>query len=151
MANQIRLRFEIRNLDNIISFVVKNCNNCALTAKLPCGTNRQCLPKAPYLLHNKFCCWSINEVQICSPKVKGIGFNKLIVACDNFSHFLVVAPIFGNLDEKMVCDFIQGSIVQVFGPPLIISSDNASNINSDIVNKVCAYLGIHKATTAPFV
>ena len=49
LANQIRLRFEIRNLDNIISFVVKNCNNCALTAKLPCGTNRQCLPKAPYL------------------------------------------------------------------------------------------------------
>ena len=72
------------------------------------------------------------------------------MACDNFSHFLVVAPIFGNLDEKMVCDFIQGSIVQVFGPPLIISSDNASNINYDIVKKVCAYLGIHKATTAPF-
>ena len=62
----------------------------------------------------------------------------------------MVAPIFGNLDEKMVCDFIQGSIVQVFGLPLIISSDNASNINSDIVKKVCAYLGIHKVTTAPF-
>ena len=119
LANQIRLRFEIQNLDNIISFVVRNCNNCSLTAK----------------------------VQICSPKVKGLGFNKLLVACNNFSHFLVVAPIFGNLDEKMVCDFIQSNIVQVFGPPIIISSDNASNINSDVVKKGFSYLGIHKATT----
>ena len=150
LANQIRLRFEIRNMDHIISFVVKNCNNCSLTAKLPCGTNRQSLPKSPFLLRNKFCCWSMDEVQICSPKVKNLGFNKLLVGCDNFSHFLVVAPIFGNLNEQMVCDFIQRNIVQVFGPPLIISSDNASNINSDVVKKVCAFLGIHKATTAPF-
>ena len=65
------------------------------------------------------------------------------MACNNFSHFLVVAPIFGNLDEKMVCDFNQGSIVQVFGLPLIISSNNASNINSDIVKKVCAQPDYH--------
>ena len=80
LANQIRLRFEITNLDQIISFVVTNCNNCSLTAKLLCGTNRQSLPKSTYLLRNKFCCWSMDEVQICSPKVKGLGFNKLIVA-----------------------------------------------------------------------
>ena len=29
LGNQIRLRFEIRNLDQMISFVVKNCNNCS--------------------------------------------------------------------------------------------------------------------------
>ena len=40
LFNQIKLKFEIRNLDQIISFVVKNCNNCSLTAKIPCGTNR---------------------------------------------------------------------------------------------------------------
>ena len=72
----------------------------------------------------------MDEVQICSPKVKGMGFNKLIIACDHFSHFMVAAPIFGNLNEKMLCDFIQCQIVQVFGPPIIVASDNAGNINS---------------------
>ena len=62
LSNQIKLKFEIRNLDQIISFVVKNCNNCSLTAKIPCGTNRQSLPKSPYMLRNKFVSWSMDEV-----------------------------------------------------------------------------------------
>ena len=40
--------------------------------------------------------------------------------------------------------------MKVFGPPILIASDNAGNINSDLVKKVCAFLGIHKATTASF-
>ena len=117
-----------------------------MTARVPCGRIRQSLPKQPIMLRSKFISWNLDEVQICSPKLTSFGWNKLLCAVDSFSHFLVVTPIFGNLTEKCVIDFIQEKIIGYFGYPLILSSDNASVLNSDLVNKVC----LHKVTSSPY-
>ena len=150
LENQISIRFEIRNLSKIIENVVKNCSNCTLTARVPCGRNRQSLPKNPMILRHKFLSWNLDEVQIISPRLSKMGWSKLLCAVCTFSHFLVVQPIIGNLTERMVSDFIQEKIIQYFGIPLFISSDNASVMNSDLVKKVCSYLGIYKTSSAPY-
>ena len=140
LENQISLKFEIRNLAKIIENVGRNCYNCSMTARVPCGKIRQALPKQPIMLRSKFISWNLDEVQICSPRLTSFGWNKLLCAVDLFSHFLVVSPIFGNLTEKCVIDFIQEKIIGYFGYPLLLSSDNASVLNSDLTKKgMCAF------------
>ena len=93
LAAQIRLRFEIRNLDKIIQLVVRECVNCTKNARLPFGSVRQDLPKRPVLLRSKAICWNIDVLQI---RTGSPEWNKCLLAVDMFSHFLIIAPIIGN-------------------------------------------------------
>ena len=151
LLNQIRLSFEIVNLEQICTQVTRECFNCSLTAR-PVVKIRQDLPKYPTRLMDKSQIWAIDELQIVSEKTgnRGRGFYKVICATDIFSHFVVCAPIIGSLTEEKMIDFLQQQIFQVFTKPQIIVTDNASTMDSNLIRGVCSYLGIIKSTIAPY-
>ena len=152
LCNQISLRFEIRNLRAICQKVTQECFNCSLNSTVPCGKYRETLPKNPMLLRQKLTFWSLDELTVCA-QVTGerkAGWNKLLCATCHFSHFVVVEPIIGTLDERKVLNFIQTRIIQAYGYPVGISGDNASVIASANIKKVLSYLGIYKVSTNPY-
>ena len=55
-----------------------------------------------------------------------------------------------SLTEKIFLDFIFEQVIQVFGYPIFISTDNASNLDSNLVKKVLSYMNIHKGTSSPY-
>ena len=79
LFNQISLKFEIRDLQNIINMVVKFCFVCSLTGKVPAGRNRkiQC-----YCVRNAL---NLDELAISSSKLENnFGWSKLLVGVVNF-------------------------------------------------------------------
>ena len=152
LFNSISISFEIRALKEIISRVVAQCFACNQTAVKPFSSTRQDLPKHPTLLQQKAECWSIDELYIRSETSTPEGsFFKLLVAIDLFTHFVVARPIFGTLTEKKVLEFINENIIQIFTKPRIICTDNASNMNSELIKACCAYYDIYKATISPYM
>ena len=151
LVNQIRLAFEIVNLEQICAQVTRECFNCSLTAR-PVVKIRQDLPKYPKRLMEKAQIWAIDELQIVSEKTgrKGKNYYRVICATDIFSHFVVCAPIIGVLTEEKMIDFLQQHIFQVFMKPQVIVTDNATTMDSTLIRGVCAYLGIIKSTIAPY-
>ena len=151
LYNQIALKFEIKDLQNIINWVVKFCFVCSLNGRMPTGKHRVSLPKKPMLIRQKGLAWNFDELTISSSKMENnFGWSKLLIGVDLFSHFLIVKPIIGELTEKFFLDFIFEQVIQVFGYPIFISSDNASNLDSNLVKKVLAYMNIYKATSSPY-
>ena len=151
LFNQISTTFEIRNLKELCFRVVKECFTCSLTANQPCGTVRQSLPKNPKMLMGKNLVWALDELQIVSAESgQRAGFHKVLVACDLFSHFCIIAPVVGVLDSKQVLQFLQYRIIAVFGIPLIIVTDNQSCMDSGLIKDVCQFLHIEKTTISPY-
>lgn len=151
LYNQISLKFEIKDLQDIINMVVKFCFVCSLSGKVPTGRNRASLPKSPMLLRQKCLAWNFDELTVSSSKLENnFGWSKLLVGVDLFSHFLIVKPIMGQLTEKVFLDFIFEQVIQVFGYPIFISTDNGSNLDSNLVKKVLSYMNIYKGTSSPY-
>ena len=148
LFNQISLRFEIRGLMRIINMVVDECVNCTKNARLPCGATRQVLPKHPILLRAKNQCWNVDVLFVHNDK--RTPWNKILVAVDLFSHFIICSPIIGTLDSEQFLSFVQDKIIAIFGPPQFISSDNEACICSKLVTDVCLTLGIVKIQSTPY-
>ena len=151
LQNQINLSFEINNLEFICTQVTRECFNCSLTAK-PFIAIREDMPKFPQRLIGKAKVWALDELQIVSEATgaRGQGFHKLICATDLFSHFMVAEPLYGILTEEKMLNFLQRNIIQIFGMPLIVTTDNATAMDSTLIRGVCSYLGIIKTTIAPY-
>ena len=79
-----------------------------------------------------------------------MGFCKVICATDLFSNFCIVEKVKDNLDAKQVLDFVQLKIISVFGHPRILTTDNASCMNNQLVSQTCALLNIHFCTISPY-
>ena len=151
LQNQINLSFEINNLEFICTQVTRECFNCSLTAK-PYLAIREDMPKFPQRLLGKAKVWALDELQIVSEATgaRGQGFHKLICATDLFSHFMVAEPVYGILTEEKMLNFLQRNIIQIFGMPLMVTTDNAKPMDSTLIRGVCSYLGIIKTTIAPY-
>ena len=152
LSNMIRNKFEVKNLTQICEKVSSECFTCGFTARQPTGKIRQNLPKSPKLLRKPADCWCIDELQIVNSKSGSVaGFNKMLVGICNFSHFVIAAPIKGDLTQELFLEFVQTRIIQPFGFPSYLTTDNDGKISGKLVHDVCSILNIIKLETSPNV
>nr|XP_009610827.1 uncharacterized protein K02A2.6-like [Nicotiana tomentosiformis] len=72
----------------------------------------------------------------------------ILVAIDYFSKW-VEASTYKAIMKKVVADFICNNIIRRFGMPESIITDNASNLNGDLMREICEKFKIfHRNSTA---
>lgn len=67
-------------------------------------------------------------------------------------HFTECCEVFPTQDQKAhtVAHILVSRIFSRFGPPHVIHSDQGRNFESDLMQKVCQLMGIHKSRTAAY-
>nr|XP_009600044.1 uncharacterized protein K02A2.6-like [Nicotiana tomentosiformis] len=83
--------------------------------------------------------------------IKPIAFNGqrfILVAIDYFTKW-VEAASYKAVTKKVVADFVRDRIVCRFGVPESIITDNAANLNTDLIKAICETFKIkHRNSTA---
>ena len=150
LINTIDLKFEIRNISFLAKEVVNNCVICSDTKIQQFGKVRADMPKHIQLLKSPAICWYLDELLVISKKSRNGGSHKLIVAICAFSHFIVVRLIEENLTQLQFLRFINEDIIQKYGQPSYLVTDNAKCISGNLVKDACSALGIYHLTTSSY-
>ena len=67
---------------------------------------------------------------------------------DNFSKFVFLSAL-PNREGDTIADFIFKQVVCIFGPPLILKSDNGGEFVNSLLKYICEKLSIKHYTIAP--
>ena len=73
----------------------------------------------------------------------------LLVAMDHFTKWCEVFPT-QNHWASIVADILINRVFSRFGPPSIIYSDQGRNFESNLMQEVCSFMGIHKSRTTAY-
>ena len=82
-----------------------------------------------------FVAWGMDVIEPIEPKASN-GHRFILVAIDYFTKW-VEAITFKALTKKAVVDFVHSKIICLFGIPRAIITDNAANLNSNLMKEVC--------------
>ncbi|KAM3198820.1 hypothetical protein P3L10_034440 [Capsicum annuum] len=77
------------------------------------------------------------------------GHRFILVAIDYFTKW-VEAVTFKSVTKKAVVDFVHANIICRFGIPKMIITDNAANLNSHLMQKVCQQFKITHRNSTPY-
>ena len=76
------------------------------------------------------------------------GHRFILVAIDYFTKWVEIVT-FKSVTKKVVVDFIYANIIYRFGIPKMIITDNATNLNSHLMQEVCQRFEIvHQNSTS---
>ncbi|KAK8684177.1 hypothetical protein V6N13_040208 [Hibiscus sabdariffa] len=94
-----------------------------------------------------FSTWGLDVIGPIFPKASN-GHRFIFVVIDYFTKW-VEAASFANVTESVICRFIKKEIICRFGLPERIVSDNAKNLNSKMMEKICEQFKIkhHRSVT----
>lgn len=95
-----------------------------------------------------FSMWGIDAIGMIHPKVSN-GHRFILAAIDYFTKWIEAAS-FANLTKTQVTRFIRQNIICRYGLPQSIITDNARNLNNDIVYSLCAQFKIHHQNSTPY-
>ncbi|XP_070035358.1 uncharacterized protein [Nicotiana tomentosiformis] len=94
-----------------------------------------------------FAAWGMDVIGPTEPAASN-GHRFIFVAIDYLTKW-VKAASYKAVTKKVVADFVRDHIVCRFGVPESIITDNATNLNIDLMNAMCETLKIkHKNSTA---
>ena len=82
-----------------------------------------------------FVAWEMYVIGPIEPKASN-GHRFILVAIDYFTKW-VKAITFKAVTKKAVVDFVHSNIICRFGIPRSIITDNAANLNSNLMKEVC--------------
>ena len=152
LVNYLRVYFEIRDIDNLVNHITRQCFICCLNQPQPAGGTRQPMMKRMMLVNRKSSIWFVDELQLVDKNTgrELAGFSKLLVAIDGFSNFIVIEPLTQQVTSELFIKFIQERIHQVFGPCEALVTDNDSRLSSKLVQVACSFLGIYKLESLPY-
>ena len=89
-------------------------------------------------------------IDIAGPfKATRKGYRYLLALIDHFSKFPVLIPM-KIVDSESIAQAIFSKWISLFGTPDSFHSDRGSNLNSELVMKLCRNLGIRKTKTTPY-
>ncbi|KAK8664395.1 hypothetical protein V6N13_084187 [Hibiscus sabdariffa] len=94
-----------------------------------------------------FSTWGMDVIGPIFPKASN-GYRFIFVIIDYFTKW-VEAASFANVTESVICRFIKKEITCRFGLPERIVSDNAKNLNSKMMERICEQFKIkhHRSVT----
>ncbi|PHT55280.1 Allantoate deiminase [Capsicum baccatum] len=127
---------------NSIRFVRK-CHQCQVHSDL--------IHSPPAELHTMstpwpFIAWGMDVIGPIKPKASN-EHRFILVAIDYFTKW-VEAVTFKSVTKKGVVDFVHANIIYRFGIPKMIITDNATNLNSHLMQEVCQWFKIvHQNST----
>ncbi|GKV01717.1 hypothetical protein SLEP1_g14258 [Rubroshorea leprosula] len=107
----------------------------------------------PSLLHNMsapwpFSMWGIDVIGTINPKASN-GHQFILVAIDYFTKW-VEAASYASVTKKVVTRFIKREIICRYGQPEAIITDNASNLNNDMMTALCKQFKIKYLNSSPY-
>ena len=136
--NRIRQNFNWVNLKHDVTTYVNNC--------IKCNQNKS---KRNILAPMKITSSSDQTfekifIDIVGPlPTSHEGFKYILTAKDDLSKFIFAIPMEDQTSESIARSLVEGVILQV-GVPRMIVADNATNFNSDLMNRLNKLLGIKK-------
>ncbi|XP_069149310.1 uncharacterized protein [Solanum lycopersicum] len=92
--------------------------------------------------------WGIDVIGPIEPKASN-GHRFILVTIDYFTKW-VEAITFKAVTKKAVMDFFHSNIICQFGIPRAISTDNAANLNSNLMKEVCEQYKIVHHNSTPY-
>ncbi|KAK8649492.1 hypothetical protein V6N13_130221 [Hibiscus sabdariffa] len=94
-----------------------------------------------------FSTWGMDVIGPIFPKASN-GHRFIFVIIDYFTKWVEPAS-FANVIESVICRFIKKEIICRFGLPERIVSDNAKNLNSKMIERICEQFKIkhHRSVT----
>ncbi|XP_060195081.1 uncharacterized protein LOC132624294 [Lycium barbarum] len=94
-----------------------------------------------------FTSWGIDVIGPIEPPTSN-GHRSILVAIDYFTKW-VEASTYKAVTKKVAADFVRNNIVCRFGIPESIVTDNATNLNSDLMRETCEKFRIaHRNSTS---
>ncbi|XP_055814565.1 uncharacterized protein LOC129884264 [Solanum dulcamara] len=93
-----------------------------------------------------FSAWGMDVIRPIDPPASN-GHRFILVAIDYFTKW-VEASTYKAVTKKVVADFVRNNIICRFGIPESIITDNAANLNSDLMKEICERFKItHRNST----
>ncbi|XP_070040597.1 uncharacterized protein [Nicotiana tomentosiformis] len=133
-----------RTPDLGLLWYVQKCHQCQVHADMiGVPPNELNATSAPW----PFSAWGMDVIGTIELAASN-GQRFILVAIDYFSKW-VEAASYKAVTKKVVADFVRDRIVYQFGVPESIITDNATNLNSDLMKSMCETFKIkHKNSTA---
>ena len=140
-ASKIAQFYKIKNLTNLVRNFVKRCPNCQKNKT----TN-----KKPNIMRVTSTCYSKFEKVHCDlvgplPESQE-GYKYVVSLMDQFSRHVTFIPI-KNMTSDTIAEAIVNNYILIYGPMQILITDNAANLNSEVMKKIENLLGIKKLNT----
>ncbi|KAE8716368.1 PCF11P-similar protein 4 [Hibiscus syriacus] len=123
----------------------RRCHKCQI------HDNQIHVPPSPLHVMNApwpFSMWGIDVIGAISPKASN-GHRFILVAIDYFTKW-VEAASYANVTKGAVCRFLKREIICSYGTPEMIITDNALNLNNDLMKEVCTKLKIKHHNSPPY-
>ncbi|XP_015081377.1 uncharacterized protein LOC107025005 [Solanum pennellii] len=103
---------------------------------------------APHGCSLALCAWGMDVIGPIEPKASN-GHRFILVAIDYFTKW-VEAITLKAVTKKAVVDFVHSNIICRFGIPRAIITDNAANLNSNLMKEVCEQFKIVHHNSTPY-
>ena len=88
-------------------------------------------------------------IDIVGPLPEHKGYRYILGIIDCFTRYVTLVPLKYTTSEE-ICESLYRNWICVFGPPSVIHSDKAPNLNSKEMENLCKCFQIRKTHTAPF-
>jgi len=95
-----------------------------------------------------FSMWGIDVIGAIEPKASN-GHRFILVAIDYFTKW-VEAASYANVTRKVVAKFIRKELICRYGIPDRIITDNATNLNNQMMNELCEEFKIKHHNSYPY-
>ncbi|XP_017428581.2 uncharacterized protein LOC108336620 [Vigna angularis] len=95
-----------------------------------------------------FSMWGIDVIGAIEPKASN-GHRFILVAIDYFTKW-VEAASYANVTRKVVTKFIKRELICRYGLPNQIITDNATNLNNQMMAELCKEFKIHHLNSSPY-
>jgi len=146
MARKIlRARYFWMTMENDCCKHVRKCQKCQIYAD-----NINVSPTALNVLSAPwpFSMWGIDVIGAIEPKASN-GHRFILVAIDYFTKW-VKATSYSNVTRKVVTKFIRKELIYRYGIPERIITDNATNLNNQMMNELCEEFKIKHHNSSPY-
>jgi len=95
-----------------------------------------------------FSMWGIDVIGAIEPKISN-GHRSILVAIDYFTKW-VEAAFYANVTRKVVTKFIKRELICRYGLPSKIITDNATNLNNQMMTELCEGFKIQHHNSSPY-
>lgn len=95
-----------------------------------------------------FSMWGINVFVMVEPKATN-GHQFILVAIDYFTKWVEVVSYF-NVTKQVIARLIKKGIIQRYGIPKKITTDNRLNLNNKVMDEVCGNFKIEHHNSSPY-
>ena len=132
------LRIWLPNKYSAVATFVGQCNSCDPSRS-----------KRLHDVRNHTIAYPKNPFQTICIDLMHFGLQTHVLVCvDNFSHF-IIAKVLKNSNARSIRDALL-EIFTSFGLPQVLLSDNAKNLNAEILTRLYTCLGINHRCSTPY-